>query len=103
MASDKEIRAWLSARLRAQAPELYAAYQFGSSLHPDARPNDIDLALVSVDGADEPRWRETLALAAELRAAFGLAFHIPLSVMVLTPSEWAEVDGVIVRERRRLL
>jgi predicted nucleotidyltransferase len=103
MASDEAIWSWLSGRLRAHASRLYAAYQFGSSLDPAARPNDIDLALVSLDGAGEPRWRDTLILAAELRAAFWLAFHIPLSIMVLTPSEWAEVDGVIVRERRRLL
>ena len=103
MASDEAIWTWLSALLRAHAPRLYAAYQFGSSVDPAARPNDIDLALVSVDGAGEPGWQDTLALAAELRAAFGLAFLIPLSIMVLTPSEWAEVDGVIVRERKRLL
>lgn len=102
MAFDEAMRAWLSGRLRDQ-PSLGAAYQFGSSLDPATTPNDIDLVLVSTDGAGEPAWRDSLALAAELRVAFHLAFRIRLSVMVLTPSEWDEVDGVIVRERRSLL
>lgn len=102
MASDKPISVWLSARLRGH-PSIRAAYQFGSSLNPAARPNDIDLVLVSIDGAGAPGWRGALALAAELPAAFQLIFQTPLSVMVLTPSEWNELDGVIVRERRTLL
>jgi predicted nucleotidyltransferase len=103
MASDDAIPAWLRARLRIHSSGLRAAYQFGSSLDPAARPNDIDLVLVSADGAGEPAWRGTIALAAELRTAFRLVFRTQLSVMVLTPSEWAELDGVIVRERRSLL
>jgi predicted nucleotidyltransferase len=102
MASDEAIPAWLSVRLHHNS-SLHAAYQFGSSLSPAARPNDIDLVLVSVDGAGEPAWRDALALASELRVAFPLVFRIPLSAMVLTPSEWDELDGVIVRERRSLL
>ena len=102
MTSDEAVPAWLSARLR-DHPSLRAAYQFGSSLDPAARPNDIDLVLVSVDGAGGPAWRCTLALAAELRVAFRLVFRPPLSVMVLTPAEWDELNGVIVRERRSLL
>lgn len=102
MASGDEIPAWLSVRLRYQ-PSLHAAYQFGSSLSPKARPNDIDLVLVARDGAGEPAWRDALALSVELRRCFQPAFGIPLSVMVLTLSEWHELDGSIVRERRSLL
>lgn len=103
MASNKGIPGWLTARLRDHRFSLRAAYQFGSSLNPASRPNDIDLVLVSADGAGEPAWRATLALADELRSAFPLVFQTPLSVMVVTPSEWGELNGVIVRERRSLL
>ncbi len=96
--------AWLRARLSGEdSTFLQAAFQFGSSLDPAAHPNDIDVVLVAVDGAGQPGWRTALGAAGVLKAAFATVFEVPLSVMVLTPSEWNELDGVVVRERRELL
>lgn len=96
--------AWLRARLGGETSTFVrVAFQFGSSLDPATQPNDIDVVLVAVDGAGRRGWRRALNLAAVLKTEFAAVFEVPLSIMVLTPSEWGELDGVVVRERRELL
>ncbi|QJU60258.1 hypothetical protein HL653_23225 [Sphingomonas sp. AP4-R1] len=97
------MRAWLRDALAPVRGDLSAAYLFGSVLHPDAHPADVDLVLVAIDGAGAPGWRRVRALRTAIAPAFKRAFGLPLSGMVLTPSEWREVDGTIVREREPLL
>jgi predicted nucleotidyltransferase len=97
------MRAWLRAALAPVQGDLSGAYLFGSVLDLNAHPADVDLVLVAIDGAGEPGWRRVRTLRTAIAPAFTRAFGLPLSGMVLTPSEWREIDGTIVREREPLL
>lgn len=82
--------------------EVAAAYVFGSALTAE-KPNDVDLCIVTrvVPGSDA--WTRIRHRRDALVCSFQITFGIRLSVMLVTDCEWAEVDGVIVRERYTLV
>jgi predicted nucleotidyltransferase len=96
------LREWLRIALAPIRGDLAEAVLFGSILETDRRPNDVDLALVAVDGAGQPAWRRVRDLRSAVAPGFLEIFALPLSVMVLTPAEWRELDGMIVRGREAL-
>ena len=97
------MREWLREELTSVVESLTAAYLFGSALRLDKAPRDVDVILVSVDNAGEPEWRRLREWRDEVVARFIERFGIPLSAMVVTPAEWREIDGAIVREREALI
>lgn len=65
-------------------------------------PHDVDLIIVTVDGPGGLGWHQIRVVRDAMRNPFLERFGIPLSTMVVTTSEWHELDGVIVRERKAL-
>ncbi|TXI87187.1 MAG: hypothetical protein E6Q40_05350 [Cupriavidus sp.] len=96
------MREWLRLALAPIRGDLAEAFLFGSILETDRRPNDVDLALVAIEGAGQPAWRRVRDRRTEIAPGFREIFGLPLSAMVLTPSEWRELDGKIVRVREAL-
>lgn len=96
------MRQWLRLALAPIRGDLAEAVLFGSILETDRQPNDVDLALVAVDDAGQPAWRRVRDLRSAITPGFLETFGLPLSAMVLTPSEWLELDGRIIRRREAL-
>lgn len=94
---------WLKEQLRDIELSLGGAFVFGSALRGTDAARDIDIVLVTADGAGGVEWSRVRSFRNALVPRFEKTFNIPLSVLVLTPSEWLEVDGSVVRERARLL
>ena len=82
---------------------LQAAFLFGSAINVLAAPRDIDIVLVTKDAAGEKGWHAIRKWRDRLAIDFEKRFNLPMSAMVVTPSEWAEIDGVVVREREALI
>lgn len=82
---------------------LQAAYLFGSAVDARAAPRDIDIVLVTKDAAGEKGWHAIRRWRDHLAMDFEEWFNLPLSAMVVTPSEWAEIDGAVVRRRKVLV
>lgn len=97
------MRDWLRHEIGLTGGDIVEAYLFGSILDQQRLPRDIDLVVVTADGAAQLAWgrvrdwRESVAL--RFRAQFGLS----LSILIATPSEWNEIDGTIVRRRESLI
>jgi hypothetical protein len=94
---------WLRTAIKEVAADLQTAFIFGSALDPCACPGDIDVVLVTKVAAGEPSWHAVRLWRDQVAVEFEKQFCLPLSVMVITPSEWAEIDGIIVREREALI
>jgi predicted nucleotidyltransferase len=93
------LKEWLQHELQPIRANILAAYLFGSSIKGKLAPRDVDLVIVTADGAGEHSWHQIISYRDHLRERFQNAFQIPLSTMVVTPSEWDEIDGIVVRER----
>ena len=85
------------------AANLQAEFLSGSAIDARAAPRDIDIVLVTKDAAGEKGWHAILEWRDRLAIDFQERFNLPLSAMVVTPSEWAEIDGVVVRGRKALI
>ena len=93
---------WLRAAMSCSSEHLRAAYLFGSVLDPKRKPRDVDVVLVTVDRAGRPGWLNIRRWRDHLAQEFEDRFHIPLSAMVVTPSEWAEIESVVIGQRESL-
>ena len=78
------------------------AYLFGSCLNPEQHFRDVDMVVVSLARAGTANWKTVRSFCATLADDFSSTFGVPLSIMIVTQSEWLEVDGSIVRERLKL-
>lgn len=94
---------WLKGQLREIEVSLGGAFLFGSALQGIGSARDVDIVLVTADAAGGDEWGRVRSFRNALVPRFEDTFNIPLSVLVLTPSEWLEIDGSVVRERARLL
>jgi predicted nucleotidyltransferase len=83
--------------------DIVAAYLFGSSIRPKQNPRDVDLIIVAMGKSGSISWRRAIAYRNSLKDRFIAAFGTPLSAMVVTPSEWLELDGSVVRQRLSIL
>lgn len=81
---------------------VVAACIFGSSLT-SKTPRDVDLCIVTDAKVGSDEWHQVRKARDSIIEEFRRAFGLPLSVMLVTPSEWREVDGVVVRDRRPLI
>ena len=97
------MRDWIRVDIQEAHLELIAAYLFGSSIHGGRRPRDVDFVLVAPGKAGDPSWYRVIAYRDALKPRIDRVFRLPLSAMVVTLSEWAELDGVVVRERVSIL
>ncbi|MEG3087423.1 hypothetical protein [Sphingomonas sp. PB4P5] len=95
--------AWLRAAMPEETANLQAAFLFGSAINAIAAPRDIDIVLVTKAAAGENGWHTIRKWRDRLAKDFIEQFNLPLSAMVVTPSEWAEIDGVVVRGREALI
>lgn len=96
------MRDWLCHELAPYRRLIAEAYLFGSVLDPTRKPRDIDLAVVTADRAGGTAWQQVRMVRDTLISPFLEKFGIPLSIIVLTISEWRELDGTIIRERETL-
>jgi predicted nucleotidyltransferase len=94
---------WIGRDIQEAQVDLVAAYLFGSAIHPRALARDVDVVLVASGNAGEPPWQRAIAYRDALKARFDAVFQLPLSAMVVTLSEWGELDGVVVRDRMSIL
>jgi hypothetical protein len=94
---------WIRNQLIEIEADLKCAHLFGSALDPSKCPRDVDIILVTRSGAGSESWREAIDFCGPLSELFSQIFLLPLSVIIAIPSEWAELDGVIVRDRVSLL
>lgn len=97
------MKEWLIRQLKERRCDIVAAYLFGSSIKPDSTPGDIDLIVITTGDAGTTAWLRTVAWGRSLKAEFFKKFGMPLSLMVVTVSEWRQLDGVVVRKRLKLL
>jgi predicted nucleotidyltransferase len=96
------MRDWLSLRLESIRADILCAYLYGSALRSNSQPRDVDIIVITRSAAASASWERARAFCEHLRREFIETFGLPLSVMIATPSEWAEIDGVVVRERAAL-
>jgi predicted nucleotidyltransferase len=96
------VRDWLRQQLAPHRRLISKVYLFGSVLDLTRSPRDIDLVIVTADGAGGSEWQQVRAARDAMISPFQEEFGLPLSAMILTPPEWREIDGVIVREREAL-
>lgn len=92
---------WLRAEVGAMSGVI-AACIFGSALTVE-NPNDVDLCLVTDVRVGSDDWHRAREQRDSLADKFQKTFGLPLSAMLVTLSEWREVDGVVVRERCQLV
>lgn len=92
---------WLRLRLL-KTRGVLAAYIFGSSLT-SKTPNDVDLCIITDAKVGSDEWYGVRRARDSIVEDFHRAFDLPLSVMLVTASEWLEVDGVIIRDRRLVI
>jgi predicted nucleotidyltransferase len=92
---------WLRHRL-IKTRGVVGAYIFGSSLTIKT-PRDVDLCIVTGAKVGSDEWHQVRKARDSIAEEFRRAFGLPLSVMLVTPSEWREVDGGVVRDRRPLI
>jgi len=96
------MRNWLSLRLTVVRDDILCAYLYGSALRSSSEPRDVDIIVVARSEAESASWERVRLLSEGLRPEFFKTFGLPLSVIIATPSEWSEIDGVVVRERATL-
>lgn len=97
------MRDWLRNAIGPTGGDILEAYLFGSVLDQQRSPRDIDLVVVTADGAGEVAWRRVRDWRESVTLRFRAQFGLPLSILIATPSEWNEIDGIIVRRREALL
>lgn len=90
---------WLLDDMRGIRTDIAAAYLFGSAICSNRKPHDVDLVIISQGTSSEPSWLRVAEYRDSMVERFKDTFQLPLSAMVVTPSEWSEFDGVIVRDR----
>jgi predicted nucleotidyltransferase len=90
---------WLRQDMQKVQVDIAAAYLFGSSVRAQSDPRDVDLVIVTVGEADGASWHRAITYRDALTERFRRVFSLPLSAMVVTRSEWKELDGTVVRER----
>lgn len=95
------MKGWLRDALANAGTDIREAYLFGSVLDPSRPPRDIDLLVVTADGAGRSAWCRVRHWRKNVENQFKHQFGLPLSVLLATPSEWRELDGTIVRKRER--
>jgi predicted nucleotidyltransferase len=78
-------------------------YLFGSVLTRKTTPNDIDVIIISRGCSGSGNWNYVRHFSKNLAKIFMRTFKIPLSVIVVTMSEWREFSGIIVRRRLAIL
>lgn len=93
---------WLRRELAPYRSSIAYSCFFGSILDQTLTPRDIDIVLVTNDAAGHSSWHSVRKARDAIELPFYETFGLPLSAMVLTPSEWKELDGIIVRERESL-
>lgn len=88
---------WLSAALQPEHPALALAAVFGSVARGAVNPRDCDILIVSAGFATSPEWYRLRSCTRHLKSAFLAEFGLPLSVILLTGSEYdAEREFVSV-------
>lgn len=90
---------WLRERISRLSGRIDFACLFGSYVNGNKNPNDIDMVLVASSGVGSEEWLFAIKESKLISAEFISEFSIPLSTMVLSPQEWLQVDGIVVRER----
>lgn len=73
-------------------------YLFGSVITDKETPNDIDIVVITRDRAGTSGWHEARRLAADMKDEFAQIYEMPLSVMLLTPDEWAKTGVQFVKD-----
>jgi predicted nucleotidyltransferase len=81
---------------------IVAACIFGSALT-SKTPRDVDLCIVTDAKVGSDEWHRVRKARDSIIEQFRKDFGLPLCVMLVTPSEWREIDGVVVRDRRPLI
>jgi predicted nucleotidyltransferase len=94
---------WLSLRLESVRTDVLGAYLYGFALRPSSTPRDVDVVIVTKSGPACPSWERVRVFRNYLTEEFVGIFSLPLSVMIVTQSEWSEIDGVVVREKVALV
>lgn len=97
------MRDWLRNAIELSGGDILKAYLFGSILDQQSSPGDIDLVIVTADGAGGLAWRRVRDWRDSVALRFQVQFDLPLSILIATPSEWNEIDGTVVRRREPLL
>jgi predicted nucleotidyltransferase len=93
------MRDWLSLSIEAIRTDIMCAYLYGSALRPESNPRDVDIIIVTRSGAGSATWIRVRSFCENLSQNFVETFGLPLSVMIATPTEWPEIEEVVVRER----
>lgn len=76
---------------------------FGSALQKGRIPNDLDLAVVTDLPVGSIDWKCFRVFCRESEQIFPRSFKLPLSIFLLSSSEWREVRGIMVRSYISLL
>jgi len=97
------LRDWLRNAIELTGGDILEAYLFGSILDRQRSAGDVDLVVVTADGAGGVAWRRVRDWRDSAALRFQAQFDLPLSILIATPSEWNEIDGTVVRHREQLL
>src|SRR5690606_31017723 len=88
-----EVSSWLYQNLTARKSLVSEAIVFGSMAEGVLNPSDCDLLIVSRTEHSTEQWRELRGEISLWKEAFLATFGIPLSVVLLTPTERNELAG----------
>lgn len=97
------MKCWLRQKIKIIKKDVRDAFIFGSSITDGAVPSDVDVVVVAEGTVGTYSWWSVRAFREDVRSDFQSVFGLRLSMMVVTPSEWKQIDGSIVRERVSLL
>jgi predicted nucleotidyltransferase len=92
----QEIYEWLASAFVPVSSTLLHAAVFGSVAAGSSHPGDCDVVLVSAADPDSDNWHALRASIVLLRSDFLQYFGIPLSIVLLTTSEWEETKGFFI-------
>lgn len=85
-----EIAEWMQCSLNQYQHGIREAFIFGSAMQGNAKPNDVDVLLVSKWNPDCDSWRLLQGHCRQMRVEFEQLFKLPLSLILLCNSEMNE-------------
>jgi hypothetical protein len=98
----RRVRAWIAQRFSRDLDVFSEAFLFGSLVHEVRAARDVDVLLVARTGPGTGGWTRARTAVQTWKTEFGDVSSRPISITLLTESEWREVRAWFAPEREQL-